>query len=88
MGISSKQSLHRQEIITIDEAVHPIPITTRHIEGIGNLRRTALEQSTYILTWQHQFIGLKPNLRTTTEPLQYLSSLTSAFAHDARQFFN
>ena len=73
LGITSKEGLHCQEVVTIDEAVHPLRCggfaIRRHVEGIWNLRRTALEQSTHILTWQHQFIGLKPNLRTTTQPL-------------------
>ena len=66
MGITSKESLHSQEIITIDEAVHPFAIASSHIEGIRYLRCTTFEQSTYILTWQHQLIGLQTNLRTTT----------------------
>ena len=89
LSITSKQGLHRQEIIAIDEAVHPtVAIASRHVEGIGYLGRTALEQSAHVLTRQHQLVGLQTNLRATTQPLQYLGSLTPALAHDAGQLFN
>ena len=87
-GIACKEGLHSQEVVAIDEAVHPAVAAACHVEGIGYLRRVAPEQSAYVLTWQHQFVGLKPNLCATTEPLQYLCGFPSALAYDARQLFD